>query len=164
MAHFIECKRTSDCSEVVAMFFKEVVRLYGLQQSITSNQVTRFLGHFWRKLWKMLGSYLLYSSAYHPQTNDQTELVNMSLGNLLRSLSGENPSQWDLALTQDKFAYNDLMNKSMGKSPFHIVYGWMPKGVVDLVAFPDLEGKKSVDANDFLDNMHELQEHVKKKL
>jgi hypothetical protein len=52
----------------------------------------------------------------------------------------------------------------MRKSPFHIFYGQSPKGVVDLVAFRDFEGKNSVDANDFVDNMHELKEHVKKKL
>ena len=63
---------------------------------------------------------MLYSLAYQPQTNGQTEVVNMSLENLLRSLSGENPSQWDLALSQAQFAYNDLVK---GKSPFQIVYG-----------------------------------------
>ena len=56
------------------------------------------------------------------------------------------------------------MNKSTRKIPFHIVYGQSPKGVVDLVALSYLEGKKSVDVNDFVDNMHELQEQVKKKL
>jgi len=81
----------------------------------------------------------------------------MSLGNLLRSLSGTNPSQWDLALAQAKFAYNDLLNKSTGKSPFHIVYGWSPKGLVDLVTLSYLEGNKSVDVNGFVDNMNELQ-------
>jgi hypothetical protein len=55
------------------------------------------------------------------------------------------------------------MNRFMEKSPFQIVYGWSPKGVVDLVALSDLEGKKSADVNDFVDSMHELQEHVKKK-
>jgi hypothetical protein len=52
----------------------------------------------------------------------------------------------------------------MGNSTFHINYGQSPKGVVDLVALPELKGKKSVDANDFVDSMDELQEHVKKKL
>jgi hypothetical protein len=164
MAHFIACKKTSDASEVASLFFKEVVRLHGFPQSITSDRDTRFLGHFWRTLWKKLGSDLLYSSTYHPQMDGQTEVVNKSLGNLLRSLSGENPSQWDLALAQAEFTYNDSVNRSTGKSPFHIVYGWSPKGVVDLVALSDLEGKKSVDANDFVDSMHELQEQVKKKL
>jgi len=56
------------------------------------------------------------------------------------------------------------VNKSTRKIPFHIVYGQSPKGVVDLVTLSDLEGKKSVDANDFVDNMHELQEQVKKNL
>jgi hypothetical protein len=88
----------------------------------------------------------------------------MSLGNFLRSLSGENPSQWDLTLAHAKFAYNDSVNRSTRKIPFHIVYGWSPKGVVYLVAFMDLEGKKSVDVNDFVDSVHELKEHVKKKL
>jgi hypothetical protein len=84
--------------------------------------------------------------------------VNTILGIFLRSLNEENPSQWDLALAQDEFTYNESLNRSTRKSPFHIFYGWLPKGVVDLVALPDLEGKKSVDTNDFVDNMHELQE------
>jgi len=46
MAHFLACKKTSDVSEVVSLFFKEVVRLHGLRRSITSYKGTRFLGHF----------------------------------------------------------------------------------------------------------------------
>jgi hypothetical protein len=76
--------------------------------------------------------------------------VNKSLGNLLRTLSGDNPSQLDLALAQAKFTYNDSVNRSTRNSPFQIVYGRSPKGVVDLVALLDLEGKKSVDVNDFV--------------
>ena len=52
----------------------------------------------------------------------------------------------------------------MGKIPFHIFYGILPKGVVYFIALLDLEVKKSVDVNDLVENMHELQEHVKKKL
>ena len=84
--------------------------------------------------------------------------MNKSLGNLLRILSGENHSQWDLALSQDEFTYNDSVKRSMVKSPFQIVYGWSPKGVLYLFALVNLEGKKSADVNDFVDNMHELQE------
>ena len=67
MSHFIECKKTSDASEVVALFSKEVVRLHGLPQNITLDRDTIFLGNFWRILWKKLGSDLLYISLYHSQ-------------------------------------------------------------------------------------------------
>ena len=82
---------------------------------------------------------MLYSLAYHPQMDKQTEVVNKSLGNLLRSLSGENPHQGDLALAQVEFAYNDLVNRATEKIPFQIVYGRSPRGVVDLVALLDLD-------------------------
>jgi hypothetical protein len=67
MAHFIPCKKTNDATKVVVLFFREIVRLHGLPRSITSDRDTRFLGNFWRILWKKMGSKLLYSSAYHPQ-------------------------------------------------------------------------------------------------
>ena len=67
MAHFVSCKKTSDASEVDALFFREVVNLHGLLRSITSYIDIIFLGHFLRKLWKNLGSKLLYSSTYHPK-------------------------------------------------------------------------------------------------
>lgn len=68
-----------------------------------------------------MGSNLLYSSAYHPQTVWKREVVNHNLGNMLRSLSGNKLGQWDLILAQAEFAYNDSVNKYVGKSPFQIV-------------------------------------------
>jgi len=69
IAHLIPCKKTNDATKVAAFFFQEIVRLHGLPKSITSDRDTRFLGHFWRILLKKMGSKLLYSSAYHPQTD-----------------------------------------------------------------------------------------------
>lgn len=66
-------------------------------------------------------------------------MVNMSVGNLLRILSGENTNKWDMALAHEKFTYNDPINKSTSTSPFHIFYGRSPKRVVDRVQFPYLE-------------------------
>jgi imidazoleglycerol phosphate dehydratase HisB len=95
MAHFIPCQKTSDATHIANLFFKEVVRLHGLPRSIVSDRDTKFIGKFWRTLWKKLGTNFSFSLAYHPQTHGQIEFVKRSLGDLLRSLVTEHHSQWD---------------------------------------------------------------------
>jgi hypothetical protein len=60
-----------------------------------SDRDTKFVGHFWRNLWKKLGTSLSFISTYHPQTDGKTEVVNRSLGDFLRSLVTEHHSEWD---------------------------------------------------------------------
>ena len=66
MAHFIPYYKTSDVTHVANLFFDEVVRLHGFPRSIVSDRDTRFIGHFWRTLWKKLGIKLTFNSTYHP--------------------------------------------------------------------------------------------------
>nr|GFA84004.1 hypothetical protein [Tanacetum cinerariifolium] len=79
------------------------------------------------------GSKLQFSSSHHPKTDGQTEVVNRSLGNLLRSLIGDNAKQFDLILPHAKFAYNRSVNRTTGKSPFEVVIGRNPINPLDLV-------------------------------
>jgi hypothetical protein len=76
-----------------------------------------------------MGTYFSFISTYHPQTYGQTEVVNRSLGNLLRSLVTKHHNQWDQILPQVEFAYNDLLKRRTGRSPFQILYGMQPRGV-----------------------------------
>lgn len=158
MVHFLPCKRTTDAINVAQLFFKEIYRLHGLPLSIVSDRDTKFLSHFWRSLWRMVNTSLMMSSAYHPQTDGQTEVTNRALGDLLRSLVGDNLKSWDLKLSQAEFAHNHAKNRSTGFSPFHIVYGCVPRCPMDLTTLPDrtrLHGR-AVDFVDDLQRIHKL--------
>ena len=123
MAHFIPCKKTSDAKHVAELFFKEIVRLHRLLRSIISERDSKFVGYFWKNLWKKMGIELKFSFTFHPQIDGQKKVMNRSLGNLLRFLVEGKSSNWDIILAQDEFAYNNFLNRSIEKAPFEILIG-----------------------------------------
>ena len=133
ITHFIPYTKTTDASRVAKLYFDEIVKLYGLPQTIVSDRDVRFTSYFWKTLWHMVGTKLKFSTAYHPQTDGQTEVVNRSLGNLLRCLVSEHNRNWDLVLPTAQFAYNSSVNRSTGMSPFEVVHGYKPKNPLDLL-------------------------------
>ena len=87
----------------------------------------KFTSCFWRTLWHILGTKIKLPTAFYPQTDGQTEVVNRSLGNLLRTVVGEHTESWDLKLAIAEFAYNIDMNRTTDKSPYEIIYNFRPR-------------------------------------
>lgn len=142
------------------LFFKEVVRLHGVPKTITSDRDNKFLSHFWITLWRKFGTALKYSSTCHPQTDGQTKVTNMTLGNMLHCVSGDKPKQWDVSLPQVEFAFNSTRSKSIGKSPFEVVYSTAPKYALNLVPLPKLLGV-SITAKNLAEKVNGIQAEVR---
>ncbi|GJU46344.1 RNA-directed DNA polymerase [Tanacetum coccineum] len=160
MAQFVPCSKTFDASQVARLYFAEIVKLHGVPKTLTSD---RDVSHFWRTFWTRLGSKLQFSNSHHPQTDGQTEVVNRSLGNLLRNLIGDNAKQWDLILPQVEFAYNRSVNRITGKSPFEVVYGRNLITPMDLVSVPEVGqfSEEGVDQSEHIQEFHRsVQEQI----
>ena len=114
MTHFIPCSKTSEASRVAVLFFDNVVKLHEIPKTMVSDRGVKFVSYFWKTLWHKMDTKLKFSTAFHPQTDGQTEVINRTLENLLRCLVGENLKTWDLILPMTEFAYNGSVNRTTG--------------------------------------------------
>ena len=121
MAHFLPCSQTYDASRVAQLFFDEIVRLHGLPKTIVSDRDVRFTSYFWKTLWHKLGTKLKFSSAYHPQTDGQSEEANSTILDLLKCYVSDHKTQWEKYLPLLEFAYNNIVPTSTGKAPLEII-------------------------------------------
>ena len=163
MAHFIPCHKTDDATHIADLFFREVVRLHGVPNTIVSDRDAKFLSHFWRTLWLKLGTKLLFSTTCHPQTDGQTEVVNRTLSTMLRAVLKTNIKMWEQCLPHIEFTYYRSMHSTTKMCPFQIVYGFLPRAPIDLMPLSSSE-KLSFDANTRAELMLKLHKTTKENI
>ncbi|MDM1593402.1 integrase, partial [Escherichia coli] len=123
VAHLIPVKETYTAVDVARIFLKEIFRLHGLPRRIVSDRDPKFTSRFWTAFFKAVGTFLDLSTAYHPETDGQTERVNQVIEDILRSCCGREPKKWLSYLHLVEFAYNASYHRSIGMSPFKALYG-----------------------------------------
>jgi len=125
--HFVPYKESSDAKELAYAFMKIVVSQHGLPDEIISDRDKLFTSNFWKSLMAQLGANHKLSTAFHPQTDGQTERLNQSLEQYLRSYVNNRQSNWVELLPLAQFAHNSAKNGTTGISPFFANYGFEPE-------------------------------------
>lgn len=93
-AHFIAIKHPYSAAKVAVVFLREVFCLYGMPMTIVSDRDPIFINTFWESFFKLNGTQLCRNSAYHPQSDGQTEVLNCTLEHYLRSFVRNKPTTW----------------------------------------------------------------------
>lgn len=123
VAHFIPVKTTYKGDKLAELYMARIVCLHGVPKRIVSDRGSQFTSHFWASLHDALGTHLNFSTAYHPQTDGQTERVNQILEDMLRACALEFTVDWERCLPYAEFAYNNSYQSSLKMSPFEALYG-----------------------------------------
>jgi transposase InsO family protein len=105
------------------IYIARILSLHGIPKTIVSDRGPQFVSKFWEVHHKALGTKLLHSSAYHPQTSGQTERVNQILEDMLQACVLEFPQKWDDYLPLVEFSYNNSYQESIKMAPFEALYG-----------------------------------------
>ena len=122
-AHFLPIRVTSSMEQLAELYVQEVVRLHGVPRSIISDRDSRFTSHFWKSVQAAMGTKLKFSTAFHPQTDGQTERTNQTLEDMLRACALDFKGSWCKFLPLAEFAYNNSYQATIGMAPYEALYG-----------------------------------------
>ncbi|WVZ52135.1 hypothetical protein U9M48_003223 [Paspalum notatum var. saurae] len=123
VAHFIPVNTTYSGAKLAELYISRIVCLHGVPKRIISDRGSQFTSRFWEQLHNSLDTKLRFSTAYHPQTDGQTERTNQILEDMLRACAIQYGTSWDKCLPYAEFSYNNSYQASLKKSPFEALYG-----------------------------------------
>jgi hypothetical protein len=122
-AHFIPYRINDSMQKMAELYIREIVRLHGVPNSIVSDRDPRFTSKFWGRLQDAMGTRLNFSTAYHPQTDGQSERTIRILEDMLRLCVLDFKGNWINFLPLVEFAYNNSFQATIGMAPYEALYG-----------------------------------------
>ncbi|GJT41243.1 putative reverse transcriptase domain-containing protein [Tanacetum coccineum] len=122
-AYFLPMRETDPKDKLARMYLKEVVTRHGIPVSIIYDHDPRFASNFWRSFQKAMGTRLDMSTAYHPETNGQSERTIQTLEDMLRACVIDFGNGWEGHLPLIEFSYNNSYHASIKAAPFEALYG-----------------------------------------
>ncbi|KAL0427186.1 UNVERIFIED_CONTAM: Transposon Ty3-I Gag-Pol polyprotein [Sesamum latifolium] len=145
-AHFLPIRQNDSLDKLAELYVSEIVRLHGIPTSIVFDRDPRFTSHFWRSLHKALGTKLYFSTAFHPQTDGQSERTIQTLEDMMRACVIEFRGNWDDHLPLIEFAYNNSFHSSIRMAPYEALYGRKYRSSIcwDIEGLRQLEGPELV--------------------
>jgi hypothetical protein len=167
MCILMPCTKQVTAEQTTQLFFQNVWVHFGLPKSIISDRDSRFVGSFWSSLWALMDTKLKKSTAFHPQTDGQTEVVNRTVVHLLRAYCSKHPKLWDEHLHYVQHAYNRAKHSSTQTSPFEACFGYFPKSPLDFIFGKDIvvDGQYDIDrAEKFIEQIQSIHQVVQEQL
>jgi hypothetical protein len=123
VAHFIPVKMTYSGAKLAVLYMSRIMCLHGVPKKIVLDRGSQFTSKFWEKLHESMDTKLNFSSAYHPQTDGQTERTNQIFEDMLRACALKYGKSWDKSLPYAEFSYNNSYQASIKMAPYEALYG-----------------------------------------
>jgi transposase InsO family protein len=161
MAHFIATTTGVTSDKAARLLINHVFKLHGLPSSIISDRDPRFTAGLWKEVFKALGVKLAMGSAYHPQTDGQTERVNRTLEAGLRAYADKKGAEWAEWLPMCEAFYNSSTHSSTGQTPFEMNGVVWTDAVTYAMRSPTMDGLKCQSAEDILNGMKQAWEDAR---
>lgn len=156
--HLIPVTTKVTASELAWLYVKEIVRLHGVADSIVSDRDSKFTSKFWQETHRLLGTRLLMSTAFHPQTDGVTERANRSIAQILRGMVRPDQSDWVAKLPIVEFALNSTVSSTTGFAPFELNGGYLPRMITSTPA-SDIPGVQHF-ATQVLEHLEQARDHI----
>ena len=124
--HFVLISHPYTVAKIASPYMQHIFKFHDMPISVVSDRDVTFTSLFWTELFRLQGTDLAMSTAYHPQSNGQTEVVNKSLEQYLRAFTCDRPHQWAEWLPLAEFWFNTNFHTSLKLTPFEALYGFLP--------------------------------------